>query len=156
MWRQPEGLGSHGLESRAPLLRESMRRPGPTGEARHDCWGGQKEEVWDHHKSIFLGAHAGSHVAGCLLHKLQAVEHLFHGLWAVGENHHNHLRFQRWAWPATIRGPRAGTSCSHSHLRGWCRGGHCNQVPPILVLIPLGTHTPCCCHYQTLWGWLPA
>ena len=52
---------------------------------------------------------------------LQEVGHLLGGLWvaggllhdlqAAGENHHSHLRLQRWAWPAIIRG-----SVNRNHL----------------------------------------
>ena len=33
-----------GLGSRTTPLRETRKRPGPIGEIRHHCWGGQEEE----------------------------------------------------------------------------------------------------------------
>ena len=42
VWRQPEGLGSSVpvAGEQSAKLRESRRRSGPVGEARHHCWGG--------------------------------------------------------------------------------------------------------------------
>ena len=74
------------------------------------------------------------------------------GLQVVEANHHSHVKIQRWAWPATTRGLWTGTTCDPSHRnRGQHRGGHCNWVPPVVALTPLGTHPPYCCHCQTLW-----
>ena len=41
----------------------------------------------------------------CFLHGLRMMRHFLHGLHAVGENHHSHLRLQRWAWPTVSRDP---------------------------------------------------
>jgi len=38
------GALCHGLRRRMPEQREPRRRSGPTGEARHHCWGGREEE----------------------------------------------------------------------------------------------------------------
>ena len=53
----------------APQLREAGMRSGPTGEARHHCWGGQ-EEVGRATIGISISAQAarvGLWVAKCLL-----------------------------------------------------------------------------------------
>ena len=36
----------YGRVSGMPLQRELGRGPGPTGEARRHCWGGQEQEGW--------------------------------------------------------------------------------------------------------------
>ena len=48
VWRELKGL-----RSGVPQPREQGRQPGPTGEARQHCCGGQEEEWWDFHKICF-------------------------------------------------------------------------------------------------------
>ena len=105
MWRQPEGLGSSvpQTEEQKLQLREPRRRSGPTGEARHHCWGGQEEEGWTTIRISFP-----AHV--CV--DFQRVEHIWHrlqvarghllGLWETG---HLSCRLQVAGHP--LRGLRA-------------------------------------------------
>ena len=138
-----------------------------------DGWAGKRSKVpllerskgggADWHRNIFLCVLMDSQRAGLwavpgyrwwhLLHRLSTTGCLLCDLQVGGANHCSHLRIQRWAWPSTTKGPRTGTTCSPSHLRGHHRGGHCNRAPPIVALTLLGMHMPCCCHYQTLWVW---
>ena len=75
------------------------------------------------------------------------------------------------AWFAGIRGkppqlslfPEVGVARCHwrylnkNHLqpnspKGHHRGELCDRTPPVSALVPLGTHPPCCRHYQTFWA----
>ena len=97
--------------------------------------GRQQEEGQDHHRNIFLCTCTGSQVVRSLLYGLQVAGCLLYRLRAMEANRCNHLRFQRWVWPATTRGPRIGMTCGPSHLRRCCKGGHCNQVPAIVAFL---------------------
>ena len=97
------------------------RRPEPTGEARCHCHGRREVEEQDCHRNIFLSTCVCSWVAGCLLHRLQA----------VGVSCCSHLSDSRGGYdqlPLAV----------------------CRLAPPIAVFIPLGTPTHCCCHCQML------
>ena len=84
----------HRLGSGTIQPRMCGRRPGPTGKARHHCWGGPEEEGQDCYRNAFLCTHMGSWVTGCLLHRKML---------GAGANRCSHLGLQRWAWPATTR-----------------------------------------------------
>ena len=58
------------------------------------------------------------------------------------------LSLTGWVWPTITGGQWARTTCRPSHLRRW----HCYRTPPVVALIPLGTHIPCHCHCQILWA----
>ena len=78
-----------------PQRREHRKRSGPARKARCHCWAGQEEEGQDGHRNISLCAHVGIGAAGLLLQ----------GATRAGTNHISHLRFLRWARPATTEGP---------------------------------------------------
>ena len=59
----------------------------------------------------------------------------------------SYLWLQRWAWPSTTRGL---WTWGPSHLWRHHRGGHCDWTQPIFAHTPLGTCTPCHCHWQML------
>ena len=119
-----------------PQLRECGRTPGPTGEAKHHCWGRQEEEERDHHRNIFLCAHTG----------FQVVEHLLHRLWVTG---HLLLGYRQQGQTAAIisdsRGvcgpPPLGVGeqappAEPSHLRGWQEEGTATEHHLLWLSLP--------------------
>ena len=115
VWRQPEGA----REWCAMGWGEEHHSPESAGgglglQEKQDTIVGKVERRGGRsHRNIFLCTCAGS----------QGVwPPLAHKLWEVGAKLLSHLGRQRWAWPATTRGPLNSTTCSPSHLRGPCQG----------------------------------
>ena len=72
----------------------------------------------------------------------------------AGTNHSSHLKHQRVAWPPPLgvceqAAPAAPVTSEVDKEEDTATEHH------PLLLTPLGTHLPCCCHCQTLWA-LPA
>ena len=134
VWKQPE-------EAREQTTKGCRRRPGPTREARHHCWGGWEEEGWDYHGNFFHWACVGSQATGHLLCGLQ--------WWLQAAATILDSRGGHGPLPLRVLWP--GTNCSPNQLRGCHCGGCCNQVLPA-ARTSQGMYMPHYCYCQGLWA----
>ena len=87
------------------------------------------------------------HLVQHILWGLSRMRCFFHGLHVVGVNHCSYFWLHRWELPVTTKGPRTGTTCSPSHLKGTTKEGTVTKCH-LLVLFHPQEHLPWCCHYQ--------